>query len=456
MKEIDLNTKVIELAQDDKLRNILIDLGFKDLNNKAKLQMMGRVMTIPKACKVKGIDLEHVKEVLAENGYKVVDQDRTAQIRSYIERLNKGEDLESVRADFVKDFKNVDAKEIMDVEQILIKEGMSVKEATKLCDVHSALFHGMTEQEVLEKEGANLPMGHPLSIMKLENKMIAKKADILKKAIEDHNLDEVRRRLVELKDIRYHYSKKEELIFPFLEHYGITGPGEVMWGVDDEIRQKISYYAKNVENEEKLDLHKEGMLQTIERLKEMIFKEEEILFPLALENFTKEEWYKIYRDLDEMGYSYLDSGFAWKEADDYFSNQAAEKVEDGMVHLDTGYLSVKQLMAIFNLLPVDLTFIDENEIVHFFTVNHHIFSRPLSCIGRSVYECHPPRIKPVVETMIDDFKHHRRSSMEIWMKKPDHPTLIRYVAVYDDNDDYIGTLEIAQDYGEALKSYKEQ
>ena len=173
MKQLDLNKTVAALVEEyPELIDIMAEIGFKEITKPISLKMMGRVMTIPKGCGVKGYDLNDVIKKLNAYGFEcvygshddkedapqekqaIVKDDSTPEgrellLRDMIERLNRGEDLESVRADFVKAFENVSVREITGVEQHLIDEGMSVERVQKLCDIHSALFHGRTEQEVM-------------------------------------------------------------------------------------------------------------------------------------------------------------------------------------------------------------------------------------------------------------------------------------------------------------------
>lgn len=299
---------------------------------------------------------------------------RQEKIESYIERLSKGESLETVRKDFVEKFKDVSVHEIVHVEQNIIK--------------------------------------------------------------------------------------KEELFFPKLCEYGYKGPSDVMWGVDDEIKGDISFLHKFIDIDNFLH-YKNNLKRLIDRIKEMIYKEEKILFPLALNNFTKDDWKEVYADYDEMGYAFINDITRWKDAACWIeskegaasSESIADAIGNGIIKMPTGELTIKQLVAMFAIIPIDFTFIDKDDILRFFTNNEKVFARTLSALGRKIYTCHPPRIIPVVEAMLGDFKTKCNDKMEMWIDKPDNPAKVIYHAVYDDKGEYIGTLEMVQSFKDAKEHF---
>lgn len=416
---------------------------------------------------------------------------RQEKIESYIERLSKGESLEAVRKDFVENFKDVSVHEIVHVEQNIIKKGTPLSKVQRLCDVHSALFHGRTEAEIYKEEEQN---NVPIYIMKLENKEIQKRIKQLEKInnelltrfgqLSEEMMIEIRKKrdnkendtaeittikslieilknmLSELKNIGKHYGKKEELFFPKLCEYGYKGPSDVMWGVDDEIKGDISFLYKFIDIDNFLH-YKNNLKRLIDRIKEMIYKEEKILFPLALNNFTKDDWKEVYADYDEMRYAFINDIPRWKDAACWIeskegavsSESIADAIGNGIIKMPTGELMIKQLVAMFAIIPIDFTFIDKDDILRFFTNNEKVFARPLSALGRKIYTCHPPRIIPVVEAMLGDFKTKCNDKMEMWIDKPDNPVKVIYHAVYDDKGEYIGTLEMVQSFKDAKEHF---
>ncbi|SFT47048.1 hypothetical protein SAMN02910356_00650 [Selenomonas sp. GACV-9] len=477
MKKIDLNLTVGELVNTyPELRAILAELGFDKIMSPLALKAMGNIMTLPRGAAVKGVPLEKVVAALQANDFMVVgydeDEERKAKLRSYIERLSQGEALESVRAEFVSEFASVSALEIATAEQELIKSGVPLQHVQKLCDVHSAMFHGCTETEVLKEglkaqaakmedlAGSDLPAGHPLSLLRAENEGMEKVLDIITAQCESGAPDAavVVKALVDFNGVRAHYAKKEELLMPLLYNYGVTGPAQVMWGVDDEIKKELGTLTRAIkEDADNVMIYKGRIAALAQRTREMIYKEERILFPLCLRYFTAEEWKRIYRDFPEMGIAFVEKppiwpeGEAWAEAE--MARVSEQEILAGRIQLPTGELTVKQLRAMFSLLPVDITFIDEQDKLRFFINEGNIFPRPKAALGREVYECHPPQIVPVVRNLLADFKAKKRDSLEVARYIMGKPVMVKYMAVYDQAGSYIGTVEVVQDCSHILAKF---
>ena len=436
MKELDLKKSVAELVREyPELKEILAEIGFQDIMKPAALKLMGSIMTLPRGAVVKGIPMEKIRAALEAKGFVLKgaeQQARQAMLREYIARLNGGESLESVRADFVRHFEDVKAEEIAEAEQDLIKGGVPLKDVQRLCDVHSALFHDCAESGKDEEQTAlrktaekthaaaafltadDLPEGHPLSLLRLENDALVRHLDAINhEMVGGEDAAKLTGLIAALNAVRSHYAKKEELLMPLLYDYGVTGPSQVMWGVDDEIKRELGVITKALkEDSGNYPLYKGRIEPLCARIREMVFKEDRILFPLSLRYLTQEQWFMVYRDLFEMG------------------------------------------MAILKLLDVDITFIDKDDILRYFLNEGKVFSRPLSALGREVYSCHPPEIIPVVRQMILDFKAKKRTQMEIYRRIMGRPVGVRYMAVYDDDGEYMGTVEFVQDFQKALDKFQ--
>lgn len=449
-----------------------------------------------------------------------MDTNSVDQLKALLGRLGSGEDLASVRDDFVKEFKSVPVKDIMEAEQELIKEGTDPKTVTKLCDLHSGLFHGKTEGEVIREQKRmkkqdllELPEGHPVDYFIRENSALELILNNLEMALENGGHDDkVKTGLLRLKKIRGLYSKKEELIMPRLERYGITGPSQVMWNVDDQIKAEAGRMVRGIQRSSADDM-KEYILALTKRIREMIYKDENILLPIAMQNFSDEEWVDIYRDLFEMGPVFIGSIPEWKhgeqvlkeraEADsaaaeakndeDVISAAAApaaspaaspaaeeaeakasampqsglsisipESVLDrGVIHFHgdggktpAGELTVAQLKAILSSLPIDVTFIDNEMINRFYKNTDKVFSRPLSTLGQSTYLCHPVPIRAVVKSLTDDFKNGARDEFTRYIPNPDRPVKVTYLAVRDESGRYLGAAEIIEDLTDAFRVFK--
>lgn len=253
-----------------------------------------------------------------------------------------------------------------------------------------------------------------------------------------------------LYDVDKHYSRKENLLFPFLEKYGIYGPTKVMWAVDDgirigikEVKQKLTQFDGHAEIV--VDLAK----RVLKEVTEMIYKEEHILLPMALEKLTEDEWLQIAVQSEDVGYCLIAPEKKWilVRAAEPGADQGLESnpLQEGYIRMSTGILSVKQLESILNHLPVDLTFIDENDIVRYFSHGkERIFVRTKAVIGRSVQNCHPPQSVHVVDKLLADFKAGVKDEEDFWIPIKDKFVYIRYFAVRDEEGKYLGTLEFTQ------------
>lgn len=446
MKNINLDEPVASLIEKfPNLKDILKDLGFTEITNPLALSTVGKMVSIKKGAKIKNIDLDLIKEKLKEEGFNLVDEeivnydarednDRLSLLKSYIERLSKGEDLEAVRSDFVKNFKDVSSKEIVAAEQELIMSGLPLEKVQKLCDIHSALFHESNIVDESQKDLENIP-GHPLNILSAENKKIKFLADEVK------NSKDKLAKIRELLKINSHYGKKAGLIYPLLKtKYNISGPSDVMWAVDDEIRSDLSNILKTNSYDE------EGLNKILDRVYEMIYKEENILFPLLKENFTEEEWNKIYGDLEEYGLDLLDDIPLWKGYKPKEILPEEEEVSSGSLEFETGSLKIKEALQIFRTLDAELTFIDKDDFVRYYSEGKDkIFPRPKSCLNRDVASCHPPKVVPMVKSLLDDFKNKKRDRLVVCRDIKGKKILVKYLAVYDEAGTYMGTLETVED-----------
>lgn len=186
---------------------------------------------------------------------------------------------------------------------------------------------------------------------------------------------------------------------------------------------------------------------------EMIFKEENILLPMALSKLTEDEWLKIARESEEIGFCLTAPEREWIPERAEEPVEALEQTEDtstsgtpqGFIRFETGIVSVQQLELLLNHLPVDLTFIDENDVVRYFSHGkERIFARTKAVIGRTVQNCHPPQSVHVVEKLLEDFKAGRKDVEDFWIPIKDKFVYIRYFAVRDSEGRYLGTLEFTQ------------
>lgn len=384
-------------------------------------------------------------------------ENRQKILKELILELHAGKSVEEVKSRFEDLIQGISANEISQMEQALIMDGMPVEEIQRLCDVHAAVFKGSIEEIHRTQKPEETP-GHPVHTFKLENKEIEKlindKINPNMSAFKDNSGSENLKRLEEdfdlLWEVDKHYLRKENLLFPFMEKYGITAPPKVMWGVDDEIRALIKETRKLIANydgnqKQVLDKANEAVIKVID----MIFKEENILFPMVLETLAENEWQKIAEESDELGYCLLQPKRNWKPDKVNVDGKVLEKSEEpsnnGNIKFETGILSSEEIDAIFNTLPVDISFVDKDGAVKYFSQGKdRIFPRTKAIIGRQVQNCHPPASVHIVEKLIDDLKSGRKDHEDFWINMRGQFVYIRYFAVRNERNEYLGTLEVTQ------------
>ena len=658
-KILDLDKSVASLVKEyPEVADIMANLGFTEIKNPAMLASVGRIMNLKKGSQMKKIPMEEIVRAFREKGFEITDGgkpfpnesadsaeeatkiakaseeskiaevseatkepvDRAEALRSLLNRLSEGEDLESVRADFVRDFKDVDPAEIMRAEQGLMESGMPLSKVQKLCDVHSALFHGDTREEKIanaeravqaslknhagkeEKNYINKSVeadaliqipGHPLSTFTKENEALGQYLENTKarweslveslsgKAGGKNKAEKVERvqgsegaqsaegaqgaqgtqgepdweallavfseELAKLRSFIVHYAKKGDLLYPLLKvKYDISGPSQVMWTVDDEIRDSLGELKRELTEKSKgvralkntgedLDDEEEeyirskaeiaesilnsfflkNYLAVRNRMEEMIYKEENILFPMCALQFQKEEWIQIYFDSKDYDACFSVENASWKEAEETGNTpekwRAAEsagnsereksgkeaskehsedfhaaelpqgagkmledllrRVEslegksgnsgessstnDGEIIMPGGHLKKNELIAMLNTIPVEITFVDKDNINRFFNEGPKVFKRPQMAIDREVFSCHPPKVEPMVRMIIGNFRDGKEDEVPIWMEKGGKPFLVRYMAVRDKEQNYVGTLEAVTDMTEVKEHFRQ-
>ena len=381
---------------------------------------------------------------------------RKQTIKNIIKQLHEGKTVEEVKQQFEEAFEDVSASEITTAEAALIAEGVSASEIQRLCDVHASVFKGTIEEIHQHPSNAILIPGHPLNTLMRENLAISRIINQeIKPYLQSLDDEESYKYLLEgvnhLSQIELHYQKKENLFFPYMEKYGIVAPPQVMWGVDDEIRADIKEIKTLLEQDSKVDsVITQKIEDVMTRVEEMIFKEENIMAPMLLDHLTQEEWKKIADESHEIGFlikkvSEWNPVIPTKDA----VVKEEENVQEGLIKLPSGIFTTEQLTCMLNTLPFDITFVDKDDFVKYFSEGkERTFIRTRSIIGRNVSNCHPPASVHIVEKIVNDFKTGRKDQEDFWIKLGDKFVLIRYYAVRNDKGEYLGVLEVTQDIKE--------
>ena len=383
---------------------------------------------------------------------------RRQRLKELILKLHEGVSPDTVRQQLITTLQQIPYGEVVEVEQELINEGLPEQEVLKLCDIHGEVLEGH-----VDLSGAReIPEGHPVDVFRQENRALEEAIDrasglLTQVAGSDEQgfrelLLEIRQSFNDLMDVDKHYQRKEYLLFPYLEKNDITGPPRVMWGKHDEIRQQLKgcielLATPEVTAEDLSDAMELLLLPTLKALRDMIRKEEEILFPMSMDLLTLEEWWNIHQLTLDIGYTLYDPKTDWRpEGLEAEPATTLDTSRDGAVQLPSGSFIAAEIMAILNTLPVDMTFVDRNDRVKYFSQGtHRIFSRSRSIINRDVRLCHPPGSVHIVEKILEDFKTGRSSRAPFWIRMKGRFIHIEYFALRDEQGEYLGTLEVSQD-----------
>ena len=301
--------------------------------------------------------------------------------------------------------------------------------------------------------------GHPLQTFYRENEAIVKALDKVEEDLK--NRGDVVASLRTAAGLVIHYAKKGDLIYPLLNtKYGIYGPSQVMWTIDDEIRAEISTLLKQADNPDDDWQRRTGTV--VERAREMTFKENRILFPVCAANLSDDDWRQIY--VDNKAYDVClgvapqpwQSGEGLLEEQKQCNCQQETNVTGELrVNMPGGTLTLSQLTALLDTLPLEVTFVDADNINRYFNQPFapKAFKRPLAALGREVFSCHPPKIEPMVRAIIQELREGKRDSVPVWMEKNGRATLVTYRAVRDAEGRYVGTMETVQDMEEARRHF---
>ncbi len=454
-------TKVSELLMRYPfLKDFLIrfDPQFALLNNPLMMKTVGRIATMSKVSFMTGVKLEQLLPAIAAEVKKATGEilsiqgahepeppdeaaERLEVLKGIIRDLHKGADRNLLTERFNELIKDVAPWEIANMEQQLMAEGMPQEEIKRLCDVHVEVFKKSLEKQVVP----GLPAGHPVHTYMLENRAAE---DIMKELEKEEESGLFQVMLEKLAAIETHYVRKENQLFPILEAKGISGPSKVMWSLHDDIRAML----RDVQKKTKAGVVPETEMKALlHMIRDMIYKEEHIFFPMALESLTEEDWGRVRTGEEEVGYAWVRPEADWKTAG-AGPDQRSAADRTGSVTLDTGLLSTDQINLLLTHLPVDISFVNEHdEVVYYSQTPERIFPRSPGIIGRKVQNCHPPKSVDTVERILASFKDGTKDSADFWIEMKGRFIHIRYFAVRDREGAYRGTLEVSQDVTEIRK-----
>ncbi|MBE0647060.1 MAG: DUF438 domain-containing protein [Bacteroidales bacterium] len=387
------------------------------------------------------------------------NQSRKELLKHMILQLHEGVAPEAVKARLIELMSKVPYGLVVEVEQELINEGLPEEEVLRLCDVHTQALEGHIDLSAMKI----VAPGHPVDTFKQENReleKVAKQLQVIFESIDNEyhqygsatTVNKIRGLFNSLTDVDKHYRRKENLLFPFLEKYGITGPPKVMWGKHDETRDllKNALHALDMPSSsaDQMKLKIEVNLQPAAKaITDMIMKEEEILFPMTLDKLTETDWYEIYQQTNEIGYCLFDPQIEWKPSGVDRTTESAETGNE--IKLPSGRFSNEELLSLLNTVPFDMTFVDRDDKVKYFSQGkERIFDRNRAILGRDVRMCHPPSSVHIVDQIIADFKSGKADSAPFWINLGGKFIHIEYFALRNPEGEYLGTLEVSQELTE--------
>lgn len=406
---------------------------------------------------------------------------QASRLKAIIDKLAAGATPSEVKKEFHDLIKDADAVEVAELEQSLIEGGLPVSEVQRLCDVHADVFKaGLERGEKTER----MP-GHPVHTYMAENKEARKYARGLVYASLTGGLESIKGAADAMRPVIVHFERKENQLFPFLERSGFTGPSKVMWGKHDEIRGVFKELDAAVKAADIKAARKKAW-DLAKRIRMMIFMEERILLPNALKRLTDQDWAAVRRGEDAIGFAWVKPGAKWDAAlvggspgsapggagaaagQGQYANfnaaieaaaakaggagttQASQTLQAigpaSMIPLSVGALPLDFLDRILKSLPIDVSFVDADDKVMYYSDSpHRVFPRSPGIIGRSVQNCHPPKSVDVVMKILDAFKKKEKDKAEFWIQMNGRFILISYKPIYDDAGTYLGTLEMSWD-----------
>lgn len=406
-------------------------------------------------------------EIAARTGDKVetgapppspgVRKERQEVLKGIIRDLHRGEDLETLKKRFRELIRDVAPTEISAMEQALIDEGMPEDEVKRLCDVHVQVF-----KESLEgRESPDAVPGHPLHTLMAENRALEGLLAELRALIPEPGSGRIPPPRAEtaaaltalagkLAEVEKHYLKKENQLFPLLESKGVSGPSKVMWAIHDDIRGHLKEFRQLLAASDLDSAFRLGRWLATE-MADMIYKEEKILLPMSLETLDDADWARVKEGEEGIGYAWIRSAAGGAPAvPPGEGNAPAAEIPHpgaaGSLELSTGALTPEQIDLLLTHLPVDIAFVDAEDVVRYYSeTEDRLFVRTPAVIGRKVLNCHPGKSVHVVEAILDAFKARTKDVAEFWIERGGRFIHIRYIAVRDKAGTYRGCLEISQD-----------
>lgn len=402
-----------------------------------------------------------------------MDDRKIQRLKEIIEKLHSGVSSDAVKIEFEAEFGTVSAEELAAAERKLMESGaIKVEQVQKLCDVHASVF-GSSIEEIHQGKQADKTPGHPAFVFIQENtgltEFLNTEFTSAVMAYKQKKSDDAKANLLSalksLSKLDKHYARKENLFFPYMEKAGITAPPKVMWGVDDEIRDLWKAAIHSLQTDGSVQ---ESVLdKLLEQVHSMINKENNILMPMLQGVMDGDAWLTVARDSADIGYCFNGgiegaspsdalTWYRWNASMSGKQDFALKQEDSGEIVLPSGHLNLEELTWMLNTLPGDVTFVGVDDKVRYFSEGKdRVFPRTRSIVGREVAYCHPPKSLAVVQKLVEDFKAGLKDSESFWIQKGTSFILIRYFAVRNEKQEYLGVVEVTEEIS-SLRSLEGQ
>ncbi|WP_313164612.1 PAS domain-containing protein [Sedimentibacter sp.] len=371
---------------------------------------------------------------------------RVTRLIGYVKGLKDGLDGVKLYAEYKEDIESVKPQEAFEIFYSLIEEEIQPKEILVFLDkVINVFYKSLLNHRWEKPDNDNFLMD-----LINENEALVKKTDEIKALMKEPDLSIRKQKLLsrvkELEEFNDHYLKKENILFPYMEKtmdkfHGLS----IMWELHDVVRNQIKEAVNVIKDD---DSSEQQVNKAIANLFFGILgvkkKEELILFPAASEVLSDDDWYQMHKQSMEYGFPFIE-----KSSSETINEEEKQIINNGFIKTETGILNFEEVLMIFNTLPVDMTFVDENNKVKYFTrPKDRIFPRSPAVIGRNVNNCHPPASVHIVEEIVESFRSGQEDTAKFWLNLKGKDILIQYFALRDESGNYKGVLEVSQDITE--------
>jgi DUF438 domain-containing protein len=377
--------------------------------------------------------------------------ERIDALADFSRRLIRGENGKILIEKHQQIIDTVTPTEAMQVLDRMLSEGFSNEEVkANVGKIINVFFKSLSSYQ-WDRPGE----GHFLYYLMLENQEVQKIMTELKAVTKSYFKGEnqdipsliltLRLIIEKLKSYELHYIKKENILFPYIEK---TFPQyrclQLMWSFHDDFRWSLKLLDTILKSEfpDNEQLNKEiGKLFFV--VLPIVFREEQIVYPVALRAIPEKDWIEMMKQSYDTGWCFIE------QPDRKHNTSLITSGLSGKVNMGTGFLDPEQLIMLMNNLPVDITFIDENdEVLYFSGAQNRIFPRSKAIIGRKVQNCHPPESVHIVNEIISAFRNGRKDHADFWIQMKDRFIYIRYLALRNEQGEYRATIEVSQDVSE--------